>query len=264
MPEPPSTPRRRWLRFSLRSLLLIVVLIAIPLGWKMNRVHNQRVVVAEIEKIKGQVAYDSVVELVGHRQLLKGPEWLRRLLGDDFFSDVEFVQIGGPQVTERTISQVATLPYLKWLHVRSNGISDDGLKYLAGKNTLEELHLNSSSVTDKGVAQLAELQGLNRLEIGIEHLSDSGLKRITTVLRQLDSLELVGTRGITDNGLEQLANLDNLHHLGLKDMLITDAGLVHLHGMENLKRLSLFQTKATNDGVTQLHKLLPNCKISWY
>ena len=90
------------------------------------------------------------------------------------------------------------------------------------------------------------------------------LKRITTVLRQLDSLELVGTRGITDNGLEQLANLDTLHHLGLKDMLITDAGLVHLHGMVNLKQLWLSRTNATIDGVTQLHKLLPNCKISWY
>ena len=117
----------------------------------MNRVHNQRVVVAEIEKIQGRVAYDSVLELVGHRQLLKGPEWLRTFLGEDFFSDVEFVKIGGPQVTDRTISQVATLPYLKWLHVRSNGISDDGLKYLAGNNTLEELHLDSSSITDKGV-----------------------------------------------------------------------------------------------------------------
>jgi hypothetical protein len=239
MPEPPSTPRRRWLRFSLRSLLLLVVLIAIPLAWKVNQVHNQRVVVAEIQRLKGRVAYDSFMEWKGRPQILKGPEWLRGLLSDDFFTDVTVVQIGDPQVTDRTISQIATLPYLKWLSVRSNEISDDGLKYLAGKNTLEELHLHSSSITDKGLAQLVELKGLTRLESEVDHLSDSGLKQIAVLLRQLDSLKLAQTRGITDNGLKQLENLDNLRHLGLQDMLITDAGLVHLHGMENLKRLSL-------------------------
>ena len=32
-------PKRRWFRFSLRTLLLLVVLIGIPLGWVGNRVN---------------------------------------------------------------------------------------------------------------------------------------------------------------------------------------------------------------------------------
>jgi len=35
--------RRRWLQFSLRGLLLLMVAIALPLGWTMNDVRRQRI-----------------------------------------------------------------------------------------------------------------------------------------------------------------------------------------------------------------------------
>ena len=73
--------RRRWFRFSLRSLMLLVVVIAVPLGWMVNRVRDQRAVVAELEKLDGQVTYDyqrfetrSVI--LGPREPT-GPKWLR-------------------------------------------------------------------------------------------------------------------------------------------------------------------------------------------
>ena len=48
----PNT-RRRWLQFSLRFLLLLIAVVAIPLAWKVNRVRNQRAVLAEIQRLGG-------------------------------------------------------------------------------------------------------------------------------------------------------------------------------------------------------------------
>ena len=58
--EPPKR-KRRWFQFSLRSLLIVVVIVAIPcawLGWKIDQKRRECEAVAAIIKAGGIVVYD--------------------------------------------------------------------------------------------------------------------------------------------------------------------------------------------------------------
>ena len=50
-------PPRRWLQFSLRSLLIACTLIAIVCGTFMQRIRTQQQAVGEIRNLGGQVTY---------------------------------------------------------------------------------------------------------------------------------------------------------------------------------------------------------------
>ena len=120
------TPKRRWYQFSLRALLVFVVLVSIGMSWvavRKQRVRRQREAVRAIEKLGGDVRYEEAQTPV--------PRWLRELLGDDFFFlKVDTVHLSGTEVTD------VGLEHLKWLA------------------TLEALFLSNTQVTDAGLESL--------------------------------------------------------------------------------------------------------------
>ena len=50
-------PKRRWLQFSVRGLLLLMLVVAVPLGWAMDKVRHQRDAVSALEKMGCDVEY---------------------------------------------------------------------------------------------------------------------------------------------------------------------------------------------------------------
>jgi hypothetical protein len=73
------TPRRRWFQFSLRTLMVFVVVTSVPLGWlgiKVKEARKQRESVRAIEKLGGTVdryGFASVGMVA----------WLGKLAGED-------------------------------------------------------------------------------------------------------------------------------------------------------------------------------------
>ena len=56
-----SKPRRRWLQFRLKTLLLVTAVLCVPLAWvgvRMNDKRKERAVIAELERLGGIVEYD--------------------------------------------------------------------------------------------------------------------------------------------------------------------------------------------------------------
>ena len=56
-----SKPRRRWFQYSLRTLLLLMLLVSIGMSWvavRMQRARRQREAVKGIERLGGGVMYD--------------------------------------------------------------------------------------------------------------------------------------------------------------------------------------------------------------
>ncbi len=91
---------------------------------------------------------------------------------------------------------------LVWLNLANTGVTDAGLKVLAGFKNLRRLHLEKTGVGDEGLASvkgLAEIQYLN----------------------------LYGSK-VTDKGLASLAGLKKLKNVYLWQTAVTDAGAADL------------------------------------
>ena len=93
---PPTTPkpRRRWLQFSLRALIIVMLLASVAMSWAAVRMQarKQKRAVEELRRLGG-VVYERQSDAFGNPLPRKGmPAWLRNLLGDDFFAaDVEVI-----------------------------------------------------------------------------------------------------------------------------------------------------------------------------
>ena len=239
----PTKPKRGWYQFSLRTLLLLVVLASIGMSWfavKRHRAEKQRAAVEAFGKLDGNVYvyYDFHYDADGRPVRAPeppGPAWLRSLLGVDFFSDVVWLQLVCSTACDADLEHLAGLTKLKSLYLTDTQLTDVGLAHLAGLTKLEWLSLSGTQLTDAGLEHLARLTNLKWLD-----LSDTQ---------------------VTDAGLEHLAGLTNLESLVVSDTQVTDAGLEHLAGLTNLKWLGLDGTQVTDEAVEKLQQALPNCEI---
>lgn len=267
MTEQPRKSGRRLLRFSLRSLLLLVVVIAVPLGWKVNRARNQRVVVQELKKLNARIKYDYELS-----DAQPGPQWLIDRFGKEYFVEVQQLTVGGPQVNDETISLIARLPEVEWVGLRpASEITDEGLAHFAGMQNLEGVDLFSDRITGAGLVHLTGLRRLKSLAVS-GWATDTSLEYVSK-LKRLEYLWLHEAVEVTDEGLAHLSKLTQLQGLrltgrwgaaGVQDSAkITDQGLEALHGLKRLAFLYLDTIDVTEAGIDKLGHILPNCEIEW-
>jgi len=224
-------PTRRWLQFSMRTVLVFVSLLCVALSLWVVPLERRRRAVAAIEALGGRVTFiDSQTANESFPKTV-----LRRWLPQAYFDDVENVGFVYSQVT------------------------DAGLAPLEGLTTLQSLDLGATQVTDAGLVHLQGLTGLQSLSFINTQVTDAGLLQLQT-LAGLQGLFLTSTQ-VTDSGLAHLKGLTSLQWLSLAETHVTDAGLANLKGLTGLKMLVLSNTKVTDDGVAELRKTLPNCQI---
>jgi hypothetical protein len=135
MKTPTTRSPRKYLRFSLRSLLVLIVLFAGWLGWIVHRARAQRDAVAAILKLKGTVKYD--FERKDGRNLPNGkpwlPSWLAGLFGIDYFAHVTQVRlVAVPELSDAELIQISSLSGLEELDLHRSPVTDARLAYLEG------------------------------------------------------------------------------------------------------------------------------------
>ena len=142
MPTPPVTRRwQRFLRFSVRGLIVLVLLIGAGLGWLVRSARIQREVVAEIKNARGNVAY--IWESSNGKFIPAGrpwaPRWLVDLIGVDYFGHVTVAWIGpSSTVTDAVMAKVGRMTQLQNLIIDYTSVGDTGMVHLSG---LRKLHL---------------------------------------------------------------------------------------------------------------------------
>jgi len=205
-----------------------MVLAAIPLAWKMNRVKEQQRLVEALRKSGRSVRYDYEIEF--DRQSAPtlqwpyngkieptppGPVWLRNLLGQDFLSDVVEVNmvphsVDASQLDEsqfykeqtNLISLVAASPTVSV--VSGLGLSDADLEHLATSRSLTKLTIGGS-FTKAGFSLLRILPNLQELTL-LSHpeLTDEELVTILETLTTLKHLLLYRDTPISSDRLRRI------------------------------------------------------------
>lgn len=149
---------RRWLQFTLRGLLVLMVLVSLaiaPLAWRAER---QRRAVAVILATDGAVMYADE-ETAASMPLVPpsppGPAWLRRCIGDDYFRTVVSATFGRG-ATDESLAVCRDLPSLKHITIHlCPEISDAGMEHLHSMPELESVHVFfSTGVTEHGKSAL--------------------------------------------------------------------------------------------------------------
>ena len=190
MTEQPK-PKRRWFRFSLRTLLIVVMLLSLPLAWLgivAERTRRQKKILEPLEVYQPYVEWRSgyVVRLdlwSPYYDLLYqgGPsdEDLRHLKG---LSNLEYLELGSANISNRIVSIVSDITTLRSLALRGRNITDDGLLHLERLTNLETLWLEETDVTDAGLVHLSRLSNLETLWLIGTDVSDTGVEELQETL----------------------------------------------------------------------------------
>jgi hypothetical protein len=258
--------RRLRFQYSLRTLMLITVLVSVlcsALAVKMRRVRQQREAVRAVLELGGSVMWDyQIIGGVGRHEdpssmfrakaEPRGPEWVRCLLGNDFFATISGVWLtDNDRLRDADLACLDRFPDLRYLSLGgSKGVTDVGLAHAAKASELEQLWLSGTSVSDAGLVHLRGLKALWHLDLGGTRITDAGIAK----LRHLSCLEVldVPETGIDDAGLAIIAHLTNLERLNLNGTRISDAGLEHLVSLKKLDDLLLRRTAVTEAGILRL------------
>jgi len=255
---------RRRFQFSLRTLLALVVVVALPFSWlgvEMKRTRSESRVAEAMNGLGFDVFYydDEVEPDDKHMVFFMGslycyatgrecgqlvaepsePLWLRDWLGKDFFRSPLAIEVQGDQAKTITV---------------------DDLRRVLALQSLKRLGLDDAeNLTDADFAVLNRNPCLERLFLKGTRISNRGLRELSG-LTNLRYLSLARTK-ITDEGLAYLKSMPRLEMLELSDTDISDEGLKHLRGLARLQWVYVDGTKVTKKGVEELQAALPHCIV---
>jgi Leucine-rich repeat (LRR) protein len=147
-------PKRRFLRFSLRTLLVLVVLSGLVMGWLgivVERRYQQKRILEQLKEWEPAAEYRrGYVVSLWLQDGLESPidEDLACLKG---LTRLEFLDLSFTNVTDAGLLHLRDLERLHRLHLHGTQIGDAGLEHLKTMNTLSYLDLGGTNVTDNAL-----------------------------------------------------------------------------------------------------------------
>ena len=258
---------RRFTQFSLKSMLILMALLSVPLAgyvWLRERARRQAEGVALVESVGGIVTYEYVD---GEYSRTERPlaDWQVRWFGKDFFLNVVDVsqwtgqmpllaRYGMPTEADIKVEPaeaktfwegVSRFHRLQELSVYRDWGAYGHPKVTLGKFTdLRDLQIEETELTDEDLAGLDHLDKLQRVFLEKTHAGDETARRLSRC-HSLTRLDLGRTK-LTDEGLKLLSACERLEWLSLEDTAITDAGIAYLSRLSRLEVLRLGSTKISD------------------
>lgn len=293
----------RWrFQFSLRSLVVLVVAAAVPLGWfgmKMREAERQR---QAVDAIRGAVGKDGEVWYEFHFRWDEStgnmydeppaPAWLIELIGKDLFSNVAHVILYGPKADNALSVHLKGLTGLETLTLTRTQITDTGLENVKGLTELQTLTVRNTRVTKKGIDEVRKALPDCCIDWDGKTADPKQSRTLTTPTKGrrfrfslktlliavvLLSVPLGWLGGCLARIRQQRSILEHLDkydpivewrfgylvRLGFHGAPLTDAELKHIKGLTELRHLYFEGTRVTEQGINRLRKALPKCRIVW-
>ncbi len=185
MNQPPDSKptRRRWLRFSIRGLLLLTGVIAAGLGWHMQRVNTQR---DAMEKLQALEVHLVLKDAAGQRLDDGGAtSWLREWLGPHHFGapdSAALPYLGTEGEFSPIVDQLVRLPSVKSLSIWADPMDVDAYRQIARLEQVETIYIHThSSVTGRRVEPLTTMPNLRSLEFQESMMERSAFEMIAKI-----------------------------------------------------------------------------------
>jgi hypothetical protein len=292
----PLSKKRFW-RFSLRTLLILLTLFCVWLGMLASSARRQKRAVEAIQQSGGQFCYDYQLTRRGpgleiefsYQVQPPGPRWLRRILGDHYFITPLALNIARKSsLTDDCFSHLDALPFVESASFVDVAFQDSDLAHLKhltnlralgflgrtrlGRTTssrfeflrhlrkLEMLGLSGERFGDDDVKYLSNALNLKFLTLYNSDIGDAGVAQ----LQHLNNLEMIGLSGtsVTDRGIGYLSSLPKLRYLSANDLNITDSAFDSFIKMTALCDLELSNTRVSPEGIDRLRKAMPKCVVN--
>ena len=140
-------------------MLVLIALVALPLGMAVNRHRAQQRAIAELRRLGARIELES--GLLGR--------WWPKVVG---------VEAHGRGFTDEGRALLAGLPDHRGLSLLGTRTTDDGLAHLVRLRGLEVIYLEETEVTDAGLDHFARMSGLSELRVGGGRITEAGLDRL--------------------------------------------------------------------------------------
>jgi hypothetical protein len=180
---------------------------------------------AAIGALNGVVALDLHMSAFGSpHYTARGVAHLRRM------ASLRELNFHGALATDDVLTEIATIPRLRWLHCQDPVSGDEGFIALGQRTTLESIGSRvCRRMTDRGFAAIARLPRLQRLGLGGPRISDAAMAH--------------------------LADAPALVDLG--PIMFGDAAFEHIAKIPRLERLTNMYNRSTGDGATRYLRAHP-------
>ena len=175
----------RWrFQFSIRSLLVLTVAIAIQCSWlkvEVKRARQQREAEQAIDELHGSLGYECEYDFFADISPTR-PTWLGRFFGHNFFWKLNSVQLWCLPITDADLKQLKWPPELHDLCIGGTQVTDVGLEHLKGLGQLQRLSLLNTQITDAGLHHIEVLTHLQWLDLTGTKVTAEGVKKLQQAL----------------------------------------------------------------------------------
>ena len=195
-----TTPpkRRRWFQFRLRTVLIAVLVLSLPLSWlavRLERARRQKPALLAVEQAGGIVLYDWQLTPTAT------PPLLSRCFGYEF-CHVPIVSFNHADFDAAVLVHLKDIYNLRTLWLDWSSIHDEGLRHLAGLDSVRGLALSYTPVTDAGLVHLTRLPNLKHLELQGTSITDAGLEQLAAETN-LTHLDLLGVESVSEEAVKR-------------------------------------------------------------
>ena len=145
METPRKRPWWRYLRLSVRGLILVVLAVGACLGWWLERARVQRQAVAVIQAARGWITYEW--DVPGAPSTPGWRRWVAEHVDVDLTSNVVQASLS-PSCGDSELALVAQFDRLERLDVCGANVTDAGMASLRRLTRLRSLYLADGPITD--------------------------------------------------------------------------------------------------------------------
>jgi Leucine-rich repeat (LRR) protein len=175
--------------------------------------HDDHGIVRWIEATKGEISDETLQYLPALSRL----EWL---------------EIGGGNVTHAGIAGLKNCPSLKRLYVHDIDLSGDNLQWLSSLKNLEALSLQRTGIDGAALKHL-KAPNLTVLNVSNDRITNDDMATIAEI-KGLEVLALANTK-VTGAGIAKLEGMSSLNELNIMHCDVVDEDLEYFLTMPNLR-----------------------------